>query len=481
MKNLIHRTLPYIFVFLASIHFPTDPDLGWHLKYGEYFFQHGKVLRNNTFSQLMPDFKWANTSWATDLISYFTFHNFGFFGLAILGAFIIALTFYFFSKAAKLSFFEESLIFPLVIYFMDPLNTISFRGQLLSILFLGILSYLLSTYEQKRKIVFVIPILFLFWSNLHGQFLIGLGLFLGWIMVRFLNNYFLLKIKLKEILAEGKFLGSVFLLSAFSTLINPFGIDIYKDTLRYFINPDLKLIAEYLPFSDLSTPWWNLVIIAALAVWGGLLLMAENKFLDKLPKLSLFFATYVLSLSVRRYAWMMYYLAIPILKPVAHFLEPNTKKYKYISGSIILLLITVTLVYFKLPLSRYYNFSWNDYCSFNYCSDKAVMFIIKNNLEKKNLLTMYNWGGWLIWNYPQIKPTIDGRMHLWKDKNGYSGFDEFFALEQNFTDIDESKYNTVFISPEKNIYKRLLELVNEKKWKLLYSDNYSGVFVRNNL
>ena len=118
---------PYLFVFLASLHFPTDPDLGWHLRYGEYFFQHGKVLYDNTFSQLMPDFKWANTSWATDLISYFTFHNFGFFGLTVLGAVIIALTFYFFSKAAKLSFFEKSLIFPLIIYFMDPLNTISFR------------------------------------------------------------------------------------------------------------------------------------------------------------------------------------------------------------------------------------------------------------------------------------------------------------------------------------------------------------------
>jgi len=482
--NILEKLInlfPYLFVLIASLHFPTDPDLGWHLKYGEYFFRYGKVLRDNTFSQLMSDFRWANTSWGTDLISYLTFHNFGFFGLTVLGAVIIALTFYFFSKAAKLSFFEKSLIFPLIIYFMDPLNTISFRGQLLSILFLGILSYLLTVYEQKRKIVFIIPLLFLFWPNLHGQFLIGLGLFLGWIIVRILNNYFLLKIKLEEILTEGKFLGFIFLLSVLFTLINPFGLGIYKDTLRYFINPDLKLVAEYLPFNDLSTPWWNLIIIVTLTFWGIIIQIAENKFIKKIPEASLFWVTYFLSLFVRRYAWMMYYLSISFLKPVVNFLEPNQKKYRYLSGSIILLLITIPVVYFKLPFSRYYDFSWSQYCNYNYCSERAARFIIKNNLQKKKLLTMYNWGGWIIWNYPEIKPTIDGRMHLWRDKNGYSGFEEFFSLEQNFTDIDKSKYNVVFISPEKQIYNRLLQLVKEGRWKLVYGDDYSGIFVKNNL
>ena len=94
---------------------------------------------------------------------------------------------------------------------------------------------------------------------------------------------------------------------------------------------------------------------------------------------------------------------------------------------------------------------------------------------------MYNWGGWLIWNFPEIKPTIDGRMHLWKDENGYSGFDEFFAIEQNFIDVDRTKYDAVFISPEKHVYKRLIGLANEGKWKLVYSDNYSGVFVRSGI
>ncbi|MEK9175970.1 MAG: hypothetical protein AAB520_00845, partial [Patescibacteria group bacterium] len=52
----------YLGIFIFSIHLPQDPDLGWHLKYGEYFFENGSVLRDNTFSALMPDYKWSNSS-----------------------------------------------------------------------------------------------------------------------------------------------------------------------------------------------------------------------------------------------------------------------------------------------------------------------------------------------------------------------------------------------------------------------------------
>jgi len=480
LKNLF-LFLPYLFVFISSINFPTDPDLGWHLKYGEYFFQHKRILRDNTFSQMMPNYQWANTSWATDLISYFTFHNFGFFGLSILGALVITFTFYFFAKAASLSFFEKSLIFPIVIYLMSPLNIVSFRGQLLSLLFLGILSYLLSFSENNKKITYFFPILFFFWSNIHGQFLIGLALFLGIIIVKISKDYLLQNIPKNKIAEESKLLTLTFLFSFLATFLNPFGIKIYKDAFSHFINPDLKLIAEYLPFEDLSTSWWNFIAISALTLWGGILFLAEGKLIRSIPKIFLFLTTYFFSFFVRRYAWMMYYLSIPLLKPVASFLEPNSPKYKFISGSVIFVFAIIIIFFLKSPFSKYYNFSWNDYCRYNMCSEKAAEFIIKNKLNRKDLLTMYNWGGWLIWNYPQIKPTIDGRMHLWRDEKGYSGFEEFYAIEQNLTDIDKTKYNSAFFSPQKPVYQRLTELTQQKKWKMIYQDNYSAVFIRNKI
>ena len=122
IKKYIEIFLPFIFVFLASLFRPNDTDLGWHLKYGEYFFNNFSLLKDNTFSTMMADFKWANTSWLTDLIAYFVFEASGFLGLTLLGALTVTLTFLFFSKAFKLDYFEKlqkgsSAIFLVEVYF----------------------------------------------------------------------------------------------------------------------------------------------------------------------------------------------------------------------------------------------------------------------------------------------------------------------------------------------------------------------------
>src|SRR3989344_1890931 len=114
--EIITSILPYLAVFFASLFHPYDNDLGWHLKYGEYFFKNGHILRENIFSTEMPNYHWVNSSWLTDLISYVTFTNFGFLGLSILAATIITATFYFFAKSARLDFFEKALIFPPLLY-----------------------------------------------------------------------------------------------------------------------------------------------------------------------------------------------------------------------------------------------------------------------------------------------------------------------------------------------------------------------------
>src|SRR3989344_7900383 len=87
----------YLLVFLSSLNLPTDPDLGWHLKYGEYFFKTGKILRDNIFSTMMPDYNWVNHSWVSDLILYQAFYKLGFFGVTLLGAMLVTFTFFFFA------------------------------------------------------------------------------------------------------------------------------------------------------------------------------------------------------------------------------------------------------------------------------------------------------------------------------------------------------------------------------------------------
>jgi len=69
-------------------------------------------------------------------------------------------------------------------------------------------------------------------------------------------------------------------------------------------------------------------------------------------------------------------------------------------------------------------------------------------------------------------------MHLWRDEKGYSAFSNYYTYEQNFEDIDYSKYDVVLMSREKPVYDRLNELVEEGRWEKKYEDEFGGVFTR---
>lgn len=170
-------------IFLGALANPQDFDLGWHLKYGEYAVQNKTLLWENTFSSAMPEYRYINHAWGTDIITYVIFNNFGFLGLSVAGAFIIAAAWFVFARAARFDFWQLSLTAPLTLYFFSSLLGESFRGQFLSLFFLGVLWFLLRRFEEgKQRSLYFVPLLFLVWANFHGQFLMGLILFSIWIV-----------------------------------------------------------------------------------------------------------------------------------------------------------------------------------------------------------------------------------------------------------------------------------------------------------
>lgn len=485
--------LPYCLVFIASISGPVDPDLGWHLKYGEYLVKHHDILRANTFSTMMPDYRWANTSWLTDLLSYLTYQAGGFFGLILLSSFTITLTFYFLSKALRLSLWDQAILFPILIYLELPLNDISFRGQELTFLFLSILIFLINYYERHAKLIFLTIPLFLVWANFHGEFLLGLTIFAGWIVLYLLQGIF---INLKEakyrnitnksylsltigFLRFNKkgviYLISVLIFSFLAILINPFGIEIYTDIFSHIGNPLLKDILEYIPIAAFSDTWWNHVTVLLLAIIGLLILRAKNQLIS--PIFIGILLVFLYAFKVIRYAWASYYLILPVLQIVPAALSPKGKQLNTTLSVLLLSVAMAIMIAVKLPAAKYTSYSWSSYCQRLGCSPKSAEYLIKHNLTR-NLFSLYGWGGWLIWNYPRIKPLIDGRMHLWQDRNGYSAFAEYYDYQTGKKSLDSSPYKVVYISRYDEPYNDLLILTLQKKWKMIYQDDSSAIFVR---
>ncbi|MBA3724248.1 MAG: hypothetical protein H0W89_05175 [Candidatus Levybacteria bacterium] len=373
---------------------------------------------------------------------------------------------------------------------VQPVNQVSFRGQQISLLLIGVLFYILSKYHDRPKMFLLLIPLFLFWANLHGQFILGLGLFGLWVGLSFVKNIYLSLRKAKQIkirlllrhlivhndIKKALFVIGVFLASCLTTVVNPFGTGIHTAALDHIGSPLLKDIAEYLPFEMYSTGWWNQIIAGILIVIGFIGLFFNNKVTHMLPILGAGILLFILSFEVRRYAWPAYYLILPLLAPIAAYLKPDGKKMTTIFTFVFACVLLGIAVQSRFPFTQFPKYSWDTYCETTKCSQAAVAYLKENNLTQ-NVYTVYGWGGWLIWNHPQVKPSIDGRMHLWQDGE-YSAFREYYEVEQNRNDINETDYNIVLIPPDKPVYERLIKLENAGKWKMVFSDKHAAVFVR---
>lgn len=478
-KLLVHLlyALPFVFVFIGTFFRPNDPDLGWHLKYGQYFFNHFSVLKANTFATDMSAYQWINLSWGTDLLSYAIFAIGGFLGLSIAASLIVTFTFYFFSKAYELDFFEQVLIFPFLLFVENVLLEVSFRGQLISIFFLGLMTYIFSRYEKgEKRLLYSLPFLFLLWANIHGQFIIGLGVFGLWVLSYSMQIFFFEKDR-PHFIQRAKAPILMLLLSFITTLINPFGIGLYIETARYIHNPLLFTIAEYLPPPQLSPVWWNHILTGFFVLIGMIIFIMNGSWKKKITLFSLFGVLYSLSFMVKRYSWSMYYFIIPFFKPVAAFLKPDKKIQIHILGGIIIGIGIIYVTSVRFPLTQYSDMSWDLFCEQYYgCSTKAAKIL--EDMNTGNLMNLYAWGGWLEWQHPKVIPSIDGRMHLWRDEKGFSAYKKYYDYEQNVTDVDDSSYQTAYVPNNKPVYNRLMELVIEGKWRLIFRDNNGAIFTR---
>jgi hypothetical protein len=106
----------------------------------------------------------------------------------------------------------------------------------------------------------------------------------------------------------------------------------------------------------------------------------------------------------------------------------------------------------------------------------AVKYLKENPIEGR-MFNEYNWGGFLVWQYPEKKVFIDGRMPSWKF-GGQKIFEEFngvFKYEENWQDTLK-KYDVgfalVYSSPPNMI------MFSNFGWKEVYRDQFSVIFVR---
>ena len=454
MKRIV-VVLFLISIFLISFLPVKDTDFGWHYRCGKEFLNSGSLCIKNNFSYFLPNYKFYYTGHLYDILIAFIYNRWGFLGISVIGSLIFVLTTIFFTKL--INNIKLAFLFYFISFFLSyPILSLGLRPQIISFLFLLILLWLLTS--KNKKIFYFIPILLLFWVNLHIGFFIGL----------FVLGFFIFQKNISINLTQ-KIL--IVIISFLATLINPFGIKVYKEIFNHLNSPLGSMIAEWTRPS-----FFHLFLISILAIIGITYTIKRKPINYFFIFLLIFFS--FLSLTARRNTPFFY----PIFFYTTQDLFKKIINLDWVRYELIIpVLSTVTIFTFiiQIPTTIKFDTSWTRYCQ----SGQTIypcQAIKKIPQLAGNIYNNYEWGGFLIWQKTNVKVFIDGRMPAWHDEDGRSPYQVFLDIIQTQPGWNEklNKFKTDYLLISSGSF---LDLLLQKEsikynWQETYRDDIAVIY-----
>jgi hypothetical protein len=179
---MTHRRLLVVVLFLVVFSFdlarPTDIDFWWHLKTGELIAHSGAVPRTDPFSYTAFGQPWVVHEWLWELITFFVYRQGGYALAVLLSAVLVTLTYVLLYRLLRQLGVNEILSAVLVLWAAAlALPNLGVRPREVTHLFVVVfLSQLLRQRERHGGHLWILPPVMLLWVNLHGGFVLGLGL-----------------------------------------------------------------------------------------------------------------------------------------------------------------------------------------------------------------------------------------------------------------------------------------------------------------
>jgi tetratricopeptide (TPR) repeat protein len=214
-----------IYAFCAGLRTAGDFDLGWQLAAGRYVVQHYQIPSTELFSYTVPGTEWIYPAFSGVLL-YLAYALGGFAALSWLNTLACCGTVAALVCAGRKSTATLAILaVPIIAFRTTP------RAELFTtVLFAVLLCLLWRHYRSERGPLWLLPIIFLAWANLHLGFVAGLALLCAYVLFELCDC--LLLERRAAALARLKRATPWIVASFVATLINPWGLRIYEAVLR---------------------------------------------------------------------------------------------------------------------------------------------------------------------------------------------------------------------------------------------------------
>ena len=458
----------FIFIYCLGVQ-AYDYDLWARLIVGKHFFQTLSIMKQDVVSYIPTDI-WYDHEWGSGVIFYAMMHFFSHYGLIFLQIALLSSIYYFISKTVKLKSKEPYNVLFYICSFL-ALSMVCYqliRCQLFTFLFFTIFLFIFEV-ERKTKnsnLLWILPLLMLFWNNIHGGCVAGLGLFVFYILGEFLNKNSIKKYFLP------------FLACFPILLINPWGIGY----LKYLFMAATMPRPEIIEWQNLFLYIFNYAYIE-FKIFAFILVCTEIFYLIRFrPKIDwtkyiITFSTVILAIEHIKH------IPLAVITLTVFFYDDFYKVFNLFTLEIFKkkpYVITKNVLFFIIlgtfALSNLSFYKIKPYVEWTKYPIRIIEFIKINDI-RGNILTNFAQGSFTSYKlYPHNKIYMDGRYEELYFKETFDDLQNFVNMRRNWQNLLE-KYPPDMIILEKQlpICKYLKE---SSDWTVLFDDNNFYLFVK---
>ncbi|MCA9390306.1 hypothetical protein KC571_02775 [candidate division WWE3 bacterium] len=500
IKTIQLRTVILITLFIISGIFLAyrpvfDTDFGWHLRVGEYILRTRSIPYTDLFSFSVPHYPYVYHSWLTEVLMYISYRLFGWWGVSLLYSLVFTGISALLSKITALSTGRNVSFFTPLVLIPALIITIGFRTQSISALLLTALIYLLTSskivpvqkdtffaWTKQANMHWVLIILTL-WINLHGGFVLGFGFLILYLLMMIVQQMRSSQFGAKSFAYPAV---TILLIITSMTVLNPYGVRSWEQAIQMANNP--VAAAENVDWQPIWKSIQNYDQYYLLPFFlSGLFFVAmsvQNSKKGTPLKITavLFF---LLLFESRRYMFPFLIVISPFLVSLiqdvfAYALDKNrTYKFPYI---IALSVLFISLISNSLKTQLFTYCAYTNKVCYAEVADEhnpppnfpvhATAFMKEYGVPT-HLFNHANWGGYLIYAFPEHRFFYDGRMDNFFN-NGESFLAEYLSIQHAQGDwkekLEQYDINGVLGAPN---WELVHELKNDSDWNVVYENETS--------
>ncbi len=460
------------------------PDIGWHIRSGAMISTSGTLPEKAWFTFTLSDYNWVAHEWLQELILAKIWISSGMLGVqwfyALLGMAFIFWLLHLFLPPKQPLFLVSAAALPITAVLIA---TRLLRPQIVSSFGFVTVLFLILEYKRSRalKYLYLIPLVFLVWANLHAGFPVGfivLSLFLiaGLIEIGLAASGHKLSPSLESVpqLTKADLLQVllVSLVSFIATLCNPYGIRLYQEVFHTLSDSySSQSVLEWLPTSISSS--------SGEAFFASIVFLFLSYFFKAKKQDHFFLALnlvfFCLGLSATRHASFFVLLVIVQLLPLIPSASAVIQQNRSYIFSVITLFLVLTLVlkHYSGRVERSKLISREEQLY------PAVALQNYQISPQSRVFHAFHWGSYLALKSRDFQTFIDGRMTQWS-YNGESFlklYDDIRTLQLGWElSLEKFKVDTIILPPNEPLIAAIR--LKPESWRIVYEDLVSVIAER---